>query len=157
MKTILLIISLTCFNAMAKSQLYYGANVGIGLGKYYNGKTKDTAYGLNQFYLRTPVGYASRFLVVEGSFQTSFPLVPSLELSIGGKTNFNEHWGIHVMGGYRDEMAINLEPLQITHYFFPQTTLRLWIGNFDIESKYVFRKEIFGGNSFEFGIGVIGF
>jgi len=157
MKKILLIISVVCLKEMATSQYYYGGNVGVTIEKSYDYKAKKERHGINDLYLSIPLGYATKYMLFDITPSCTMSMIPSITGSIGGKIDFGEHSGLHLLAGYRDEMAVTMKPLAIYHFFNPNITGRLWFGNFLVQGSYVIRKKEFGGNSLDVGIGVIGF
>lgn len=155
MKTLLMVIILTCCKAMAtNAQLYYGANIGVGVGKSWDGKAKKVRNGINDLYLCVPVGYTTHNLLFEISPQMNYSLTQSISGLIGGKVDISEDWGLHFLVGTKDDILYSPHPLQVIHYFNPQSTLRVWIGNFNVQGSFIKRKE---NSSVEIGIGVIGF
>ncbi len=157
MKKIILILILTGIKTMAFSQFYYGGNVGVTIEKSYDVKNDKIRNGINDLYLCVPLGYTTNNLLFEISPECTMSMIPSIAGSVGGKVDFSEHCGIHLLAGYKDEMAVTMKPLSVYHFFHPNGTIRLWIDNFSVQGSYIFRKEIYGGNSLNIGIGVIGF
>lgn len=143
MKLILPILLLsTCLNA----QLYYGGSIGIGYGKYYNGKVKQ---GINDLYLSVPVGYAAGSFIAEIQPQITASNNESISLMAGVRTQ-GENAGVHFLGGYTDQLAFRLKPFTVNHSFHPTGTVRVWMGQAMLQATR------FNGQWW-LGVGVIGF
>ena len=153
MKTILIIICLTCFKTMATAQFYYGGNIGVSIGKSYDTKTKQIRNGINDAYLSIPIGYVGKYWIAEISPQGSASLQTSVSFLVGGKLDFGDNAGLHLLIGYKDEILYNPKPLQLTHYFYPSGRLRIWLGNFMVQGSFIKKKQ---NSEFEFGVGCIG-
>jgi hypothetical protein len=122
-----LLLSLT-----AHSQLYYGGSIGVGFGKYYNGKTKQFGTGINDLYLSVPVGYAAGWFIAEVQPQITASNNESLSALIGIRTQ-GENAGLHILGGYTDQLAFRMKPFTVSHSFHLTGTARVWIGQFMIQ------------------------
>lgn len=145
MKLILpLLILSTCVNA----QLYYGASIGVGVGKYYNGKTKQHGTGINDLYLSVPVGYASGSFIAELQPQITASNNESISLMAGIRTQ-GDNIGIHFLGGYTDALAFRMNPFTVKHSFHTTGTVRVWFGQAMLQGTY-FNKQWF------VGVGVVG-
>ena len=137
---------------MAAQDFYYGGNIGVSIGKSYDTKTKQIRNGINDAYLSIPIGYVGKYWVAEIAPQGTASLQTSVSFLAGGKLDFGDNAGIHVLVGYKDEILYSPRPMQFTHYFYPQFGLRYWIGNFQVQTTYT-RKE---NSELQIGIGVIG-
>lgn len=144
MKLILpLLLLSTCVNA----QLYYGGSIGAGIGKSLDrGKIK---HGINDLYLSVPVGYAAGGFIAEVQPQITASNNESISLMAGVRTQ-GENIGIHLLGGYTDQLAFRLKPFAVAHSFHPTGTVRVWMGQAMLQATR------FNGQWFV-GVGVIGF
>lgn len=155
MKTILIVISLTFFYAMATGQnIYYGASIGVVHGKYFSPKKQIEKVGIYDAYLHGLVGYTKNDWLAETNIGATASLQPMVELGIGRKIDFGENVGLHFLVNYRDEIMYSPHPLQITHYFYPTLKTRIWIGTFMVQGTFIKKQS---ANELELGIGVIGF
>lgn len=155
MKTLLMVIILTCCKAMAtNAQLYYGANGGIGVGKSWDGKAKKVRNGINDLFLAVPVGFTTHNLLVEISPQGTASLQGSLSALGGYKLNCSDNEWVHFLVGGIDEISYEPKPLSFMHDFHLKTTIRMIDGIFMMQGTFIKRKE---NSNFEIGIGVIGF
>lgn len=144
MKTLILPLLLPCF---ASAQLYYGGSVGIGLGKSLDrGKIK---HGINDLYLSVPVGYAAGSFIAEVQPQITASNNESISLMAGVRTQ-GENIGIHLLGGYTDQLAFRLKPFSVNHSFHPTGTVRVWMGQAMLQATR------FNGQWW-LGVGVVGF
>lgn len=142
MKLLPLLLLPFCLNA----QVYYGASVGVGIGKYYNGKVK---HGINDLYLSVPVGYATHNVLIELQPQITASNNESISLMAGYRIS-GDNIGIHLLGGCTDQLAFRMKPFSMSHSFHPTGTVRLWWGQAMIQVMAV-NKQVY------IGMGVIGF
>ncbi len=152
MKTLLIIICLTCFKAMAFSQWFYGGSIGVISSNYYNTRSKEIHKGVNDVYLCVPIGYKTKYLLGEISPQGTASLIPSISAMVGGKLDFGDNVGIHILVGYKDQMDIQ-KHWKIDSYLFPTARVRIWTGNFLMQGTFIKKPQ---NSELELGIGVIG-
>jgi hypothetical protein len=135
--------------AVCRSQIYYCASVGIGTGKYYNGKTKQHGTGINDLYLSVPVGYTAHDFLIELQPQITASNNESVSLMAGYRISA-ANAGIHLLGGYTDQLAFRMKPFTVSHSFYITGTVRVWFGNAMVQGTY------FNGQYY-LGVGIIGF
>lgn len=146
---LMLVLLLLALTSGVNAQLYYGASIGVGVGKYYNGKTHKTGTGINDLYLSVPVGYASGSFIAELQPQITASNNESISLMAGVRTQ-SENIGIHFLGGYTDQLAFRMKPFTVNHSFHATGTVRVWLGQAMMQGTY-FNNQVF------VGVGVVGF
>jgi hypothetical protein len=160
-KTLMALALLT--SASAFSQSYYGASVGVGIGKTYNIKTKLPGYQVNDLYLSVPVGGPifnigeNNDIIADGELTGTAALNVMMSCSIGFRSQETDgDYGAHILIGYTDLLIYSSKPFQLTHHFYPSATLRTWKGHFMMQLKYVHVPTSAGTGEIYVGIGVIG-
>lgn len=143
----MLVLLLLWLHVGVNAQIYYGGSVGLGLGKSLDrGKIK---HGINDLYLSVPVGYAAGSFIAEIQPQITASNNESISLMAGVRTQ-GENVGIHLLGGYTDQLAFRLKPFAVQHSFHPTGTVRVWWGQAMLQATRFNRQ-------WWLGVGVVGF
>lgn len=147
-----LLLSITC----QAQRFYYGGSGGTGIVKAYNADTKETTYGANDLFISATAGWAfvkdskDYGWLLETQMQGTISGSITLTAMAGGKIDFTEHCGLHMLAGYADDVVYTNKPFQLIHTFHPAATIRIWIGQVTLQTTYV-------DHAYYIGVGVIGF